>query len=126
MKIRFLIWSLIDAVPFLFAELSLLFLPFSEFSGWIIYVLMLILGVTIVIAIGDFKTGIFVSLSGTLIAMVLYFWISFFILQLLGSYNGIIASNLSLSTGIINTIFLYMFCLFGNMIAMIFLGLMGI
>lgn len=125
MKLRFLIWSLIDTVPFLFAQLSLLFLPFSEFSGWIIYVLMLILGATIVIAIGDFKTGIFVSLSGTLIAMVVYFWMSFIILKFLGSYNGIIASNLSLSTGIINTIFLYIFCLFGNMIAMIFLGFMG-
>ncbi len=125
MKLRFLIWSLIDAIPFLLAQMSLLFLPFSEFPGWLIYLLMLVLGLFVVILVRDFKTGIFVTLSGTLIAMILYFWISFIILQFWGSFNSVIASNLSLSTGIVNTIFLYIFCLFGNMVAMIFLGLMG-
>jgi hypothetical protein len=122
MRLRFIIWSLIDAIPFLLAQMSLLFLPFSEFPGWLIYLLMLVLGLFIVIFVGDFKTGIFVTLSGTLIAMVLYFWVSFVILQFWGTFNSVIASNLSLSTGIVNTIFLYIFCLFGNMIAMIFLG----
>ncbi|MGC8545403.1 hypothetical protein [Athalassotoga sp.] len=122
MRLRFIIWSLIDAIPFLFAQLSLLFLPFSEFPGWLIYLLMLVLGLFIVIFVRDFKMGIFVTLSGTLIAMVFYFWVSFVILQFWGTFNSVIASNLSLSTGIINTIFLYIFCLFGNMIAMIFLG----
>ncbi len=125
MKLRFVIWSLIDAIPFFLGQMSLLFLPFSEFPGWLIYLLMLVLGLSIVISVKDFKTGIFVTLSGTLIAMIIYFWISFVILQFWGSFNSVIASNLSLSTGIINTIFLYIFCLFGNMIAMIFLGLMG-
>ena len=83
---------------------------------------MLVLGLFIVIFVRDFKMGIFVTLSGTLLAMVFYFWVSFVILQFWGTFNSVIASNLSLSTGIINTIFLYIFCLFGNMIAMIFLG----
>ncbi len=125
MKMRFVIWSLMDALAFLMAQMSLLFLPFSEFPGWLIYVLMLILGILIVLTVRDIKIGIFVTLSGTLIAMILYFWISFFILQIFGSFNEVIASNLSLSTGVINTIFLYMFCLFGNILAMIFLGFMS-
>lgn len=123
MRLRFMIWSLIDAIPFFLGQMSLLFLPFSEFPGWLIYIFMLILGFFIVISVRDFKIGVFITLSGTLIAMVLYFWISFIILQFWGAFNSVIASNLSLSTGIINTIFLYIFCLFGNMIAMIFLGL---
>ncbi|MGC8610932.1 MAG: hypothetical protein C0176_02660 [Mesoaciditoga sp.] len=125
MKMRFVVWSLMDALAFLMAQMSLLFLPFSEFPGWLIYVLMLILGILIVLTVRDIKIGIFVTLSGTLIAMILYFWISFFILQIFGSFNEVIASNLSLSTGVINTIFLYMFCLFGNILAMIFLGFMS-
>ncbi|BBJ28045.1 hypothetical protein [Athalassotoga saccharophila] len=122
MKIRFVVWSLMDALAFLMAQMSLLFLPFSEFPGWLVYVLMLVLGILVVLTVRDIKIGIFVTLSGTLIAMILYFWLSFFILQIFGSFNEVIASNLSLSTGIVNTIFLYMFCLFGNILAMIFLG----
>ncbi len=125
MKIRFVVWSLMDALAFLMAQMSLLFLPFSEFPGWLIYVLVLVLGILIVLTVRDIKIGIFVSLSGTLIAMILYFWMSFFILHIFGSFNEVIASNLSLSTGVVNTIFLYMFCLFGNILAMIFLGLMS-
>ncbi len=125
MRLRFVIWSLIDAFPFFLGQMSLLFLPFSEFPGWLIYLLMLVLGFVIVISVKDLKIGVFITLSGTLIAMVLYFWVSFIVLQFWGSFNNVIASNLSLSTGVIDTIFLYIFCLFGNMIAMIFLGLMS-
>jgi uncharacterized protein YebE (UPF0316 family) len=125
-KLRFVIWSFIFAIPFLFGQLSFLFNPFSIFPDWIIYILMMVLGFSIILSVGDFKTGVFINLSGTLISMIIYFWISSFILHTFGSVNEVIASNLSLSTGVITTIFLYIFCLFGNIVALIFIGLMGI
>ncbi len=123
--LRFIIWSLIFSIPFLLGQLSILFNPFSVLPDWSIYVLMIILGFSIIVSVGDFKWGVFVNFSGTLIAMILYFWIGWFILKFMGSYNFVEALNLSLSTGVINMIFLYIFCLFGNLIALIFMGITG-
>ncbi len=122
-KLGILLWSLIFSFPFLFMELSILLNPFSFFPTWLLYVLSIALGFAIVEAVGDFKIGIFATVTGVIIATVAYFWIGKIMLQVFGSMPGLMATNVTSSSIVLTASSLYVMSVLGNIIALFVIGL---
>ncbi len=111
------------SIPFLFMEISLLLSPFAFFPTWLLYLLDAVLGMVIVFVVEDFKIGIFIDLSGSLIGSVIYFWIGKLILQYFGYMPSLMASNVTLSSMVVTTFSLYLVSLFGNLASLILSGI---
>ena len=118
-----LLWSIIFSISFLFMETSLLLSPFAFFPTWLLYLFDVVLGLAIVFAVGDFRIGTFVDLTGSVIASVAYFWIGKLILQNFGYMSDLMASNVTLSSMVVTTFSLYLMSLLGNLIALILSGI---
>ena len=118
-----LLWSIIFSIPFLFMETSLLLSPFAFFPTWLLYLFDVVLGLAIVLAVGDFGIGTFVDLTGSIIGSVAYFWIGKLILQNFGYMSDLMASNVTLSSMVITTFSLYLMSLLGNLIALVLSGI---
>ncbi len=121
-KTRILLWSLIFSVPFLFMELSILLSPFEFFPTWLLYLLSMMLGFAVVIAVSDFKIGAFVTVIGAVIATIAYFWAGKVVLQTFGSMPSLMATNLTSSSIVITASSLYVLAVLGNLIALLVLG----
>ncbi|WP_036221897.1 hypothetical protein [Mesoaciditoga lauensis] len=118
-----IIWSLAFSIPFFFIELSFLLSPFSILPTWSLYLLVTILGFSIIIATDDFRIGFFSNLEGAVIASVAYFWVGSYLLQSVGSMPAVMASNAALTSIVTKSMTLYVFSLLGNLVGFLVSGI---
>lgn len=117
-KLTFIIWILIFSLPILAVQLSLLLVELSPLPSWLIYILVLIIGIGIVLMLNDFKKAIFIDLFGTILALFLAFWLSKWMLQRFGNIEDILAINFTISKITMQGLWVYLTSLFGNLIGL--------
>ena len=117
------IWSSVFSVPFLLSELSFLLSPFSVLPVWSLYLLVAILGFSLIIATDDFKIGLFADLEGSVLATVVYFWIARYLLSSVGNMPLVMASNAALTSVVTKSMTLYLFSLLGNLVGFLVSGM---
>ncbi len=117
------VWSLVFSIPFLLSELSFLLNPFSFLPMWALYLLVVVLGFSVIIAVEDFKIGFFANLEGAVIATVVYFWLARYTLSNVGDIPMVMASNAALTSIITKSATLYIFSLLGNLAGFLVSGM---